>query len=263
VRCGAARVSSIDVSDAFHHVADAREEANDVRAVASNRLARLLIADFRPTRLGVRMALADQQIEICAEAGDVAQAIAEAEREQPDMCLVGSNLPGGGMTAVRGIQAVAPDATIIVLAAAGDPGELLTAVRAGAIGYVPGTTTGEQLCRACQAALAGEAVVPRSMVRTLIGELQTASALVAGDVTGRQAQVLDLLRAGDSPAEIAQRLEVSPVTVRRHISDLVRKLRLGDRSSLVSFERSIAAKTGARNGPNPGRNNGHAKPRCQ
>lgn len=241
-----------------------------MRAAAVNRPARLLIADFRPTRLGVRMALADQQIEICAEAGDVAQAIAEAQREQPDMCLVGSDLPGGGMAAVRGIQAVAPGATIIVLAAAGDPSELLTAVRAGAIGYVPNTTTGEQLRRACQAALAGEAVVPRSMVRTLIGELHTAAALVAGDVTGRQAQVLDLLRGGDSPAEIAQRLEISPVTVRRHISDLVRKLRLGDRSALVSLDRGSAANGGARNGSSPGRNNGHAggnnghaKPRCQ
>ena len=223
-----------------------------------NRPAKLLIADFRATRLGVRMALADQQIEICAEAGDVAQAIAEAQREQPDMCLIGSDLPGGGMAAVRGIQAVAPGATIIVLAAAGDPRELLMALRAGAIGYVPGTTTREQLRRACEAALAGEAVVPRSMVRTLIGELQTSAALVAGDVTSRQAQVLDLLRSGDSPAEIAQRLEISPVTVRRHISDVMRKLRLGDRGALVSFERGFAANTRARNGSSPGRNNGHA-----
>ena len=92
-----------------------------------NRPAKLLIADFPPTRLGVRMALADQQIEICAEAGDVAQAIAEAQREQPDMCLVGSDLPGGGMAAVRGIQAVAPGATIVVLAAAADPSELVMA----------------------------------------------------------------------------------------------------------------------------------------
>ena len=170
------------------------------------------------------MALADQQIEICAEAGDVAHAIAEAQREQPDMCLVGSDLPGGGLAAVRGIQTVAPGATVIVLAGAGDASELLMAVRAGAIGYVPGTTTREQLRRACQAALAGEAVVPRSMVRTLIGELHKSAALIAGDLTSRQAQVLDLLRRGDSPTEVAGRLDISPVTVRRHISDLVRKL---------------------------------------
>lgn len=145
-----------------------------------NRPAKLLIADFPPTRLGVRMALADERIEICAEAGDVAQAIAEAQRKQPDMCLVGSALPGGGMAAVRGIQAVARGATIVVLAAAADPSELLMAVRAGAIGYVPGTTTREQLRRACQAALAGEAVVPRSMVRTLIAELHSSAALGRG-----------------------------------------------------------------------------------
>jgi DNA-binding NarL/FixJ family response regulator len=180
------------------------------------------------------MALADQQIEICAEADDVAQAIAEAQRAQPDICLVGSDLPGGGMAAVQGIQAVAPDATIIVLAGIGDASELLMALRAGAIGYVPCTTTPEQLRRACQAALAGEAVVPRSMIRILMRELHTSAALVAGAVTSRQTQVLDLLTSGNSPADIARRLEISPVTVRRHVSDVVRKLGLEDRGALVS-----------------------------
>src|SRR5581483_9452733 len=141
--------------------------------------------------------------------------------------------------------------------------ELLMAIRAGAIGYVPGTTNREQLCRACHAALAGEAVVPRSMVATLMGELHTSAALVAGDVTGRQAQVLDLLRGGDSPAEIAQRLKISPVTVRRHISDLVRKLNLENRGALVRFDGRMAASAGAHHGPSPAGNNGHARPRRQ
>ena len=218
------------------------------------------------------MALTDQRFEICAEAGDVTQAIAEAQRAQPDICLVGSDLPGGGMDAVRGIQTVAPDATVIVLAGAGNASELLMAVRAGAVGYVPSTTTREQLCRACQAALAGEAVVPRSMVRALIGELHRSAALIAGDITSRQGQVLDLLRHGDTPAEIARHLEISPVTVRRHISDLLRKFGLEDRRALASLDLGIA-NAGVRHGSRPGGNgarhgsrphdNGQPKPRRQ
>ena len=196
------------------------------------------------------MALADQEVEICAEADEAAQAIAGATLTQPDFCLVGSELPGGGMAAVRAIHEAVPGAAIIVLAGMGDADELLIAVRAGAIGYLPGSITREQLCRAVQAVLAGEAVVPRSMVRSLIRELHTSAPVAAGDISTRQTQVLALLRRGQSPAEIARRLEISPVTVRRHMSDLVRKLGLENRWALLSFEPDIA-NVGTRPGPSP------------
>lgn len=197
----------------------------------------------------MRMALADQDVEVCAEADDAAQAIAKAKVGQPDICLVGSELPGGGMATVRGIHEAAPATAIIVLAGMGDASELLIALRAGAIGYVPGSITREQLGRVFQAVLAGEAVVPRSMVRNLICELRTSTALVAGEVSSRQAEVLDLLRRGHSPAEIAQSLGISPVTVRRHMSDLVRKLGLENRWALPSFAPSIAANGGTHLNP--------------
>ena len=186
------------------------------------------------------MALTDQEVDICAEAGGAAQAIAAAKLAQPDVCLIGSELPGGGTVAVRGIQEAAPGAVIIVLGGIGTTSELLMVLRAGAIGYVPGTITAEQLRRVFHAVLAGEAVVPRSMVRHLIRELHTSGALVVGQVTSRQAQVLDLLTLGHSPAEIAGRLDISPVTVRRHISDALRKLGLQDRRALMRFEPGIA-----------------------
>jgi DNA-binding NarL/FixJ family response regulator len=208
------------------------------------------------------MALADQEVDICAEADTAEQAIAGASLAQPDICLVGSELPGGGMAAVGGIHRATPRAAIVVLAGIGDAGELLTAIRAGAIGYVPGTITREQLRGVVQAVLAGEAVVPPSMVRILIRELHKSAAVGAGEVTSRQAQVLDLLRHGHSPAEIAGRLEISPVTVRRHMSDLVRKLGLEDRGGLIGFEPGIAA-NGARREPSATCNNGQATPQRQ
>jgi NarL family two-component system response regulator LiaR len=150
-----------------------------------------------------------------------------------------------------------------MLAGIGDESELLMAIRAGAIGYVPGTITREELRRAFQAALGGEAVVPPSMVLTLIRELQTTAALAAGAVTSRQADVLELLRRGHPPADIARRLEISPVTVRRHMSHLARKLGLEDRSVLKNFEPGFAANGGARSGPSATCNDGQGRPRRQ
>jgi DNA-binding NarL/FixJ family response regulator len=117
------------------------------------------------------MALADQEIELCAEADNAAQAIAKAKLAQPDICLVGSELPGGGMAAVQGLHEVSPSAAIIVLGSTGDESELLVAVRAGAMGCLPGTVTRSQIRRVFRAVIAGEAVVPHSMIRPLVREV--------------------------------------------------------------------------------------------
>jgi two-component system nitrate/nitrite response regulator NarL len=222
--------------------------------------ARVLIADFGVTRLGVRMALEDQDVEVCAESDDARQAILDAKQTQPDFCLVGWDLPGGGVTAIEGIVDAAPDSAVVVLAAARNVDQLLAAVRAGAIGYVPGSATAEQLHRVVQAVIAREAIVPRSMVRGLIAEIHSAAALVAGKVSAREGEVLKLLRRGHSTAEIAQLLDISPVTVRRHMSDLMRKLGADSRADLLRLGGGTAgANPGAR--PDEPTHRRHTKPR--
>jgi DNA-binding NarL/FixJ family response regulator len=193
----------------------------------------ILIADHAPTRLGARMALAGDAV-ICAEAGTAEEAIAEAKRAQPDVCLVGLDLPGGGINAVRGICAAAPDTAVIVLAGVSDVDDLLAAVRAGAVGYVPGDVNAERLRRIVRAVAEQEAAVPRSMVLDLLGELRIAES--AGDerMTAREAQILGMLRRGHSTSGIANRLAISPVTVRRHISEIVRKTGVSDRAGLLA-----------------------------
>ncbi len=193
---------------------------------------RLLIADHAPTRIGIRMAL-DPDIEICAEADDAKQAIRAAMREQPDICLVGRDLPGDGVAAVRGICRAAPSAAVVMIAEVPDVDDLLDAVRAGAIGYVPDGLDAERLRRVIRAVAAKEAAVPPQMVMELLMELR-GNGVGAEALTGREAQVLGMLRRGNSTAAIAQRLEIAPVTVRRHISELVHKLGVGDRSELIA-----------------------------
>lgn len=193
-------------------------------------VARLLIADNEAIRQGIRIAVGDE-IEICAEAGDCEHAIRAAMREQPDVCLVGRDIPGGGLNAVRGVSRAAPEAAVLLLADLVDADEMLECIRAGAVGYVPGGLDRGRLARVIQALAANEAVVPRSMVLELILELRGGG--VGGEhLTAREAQVLRLLRRGHSTAEIAQRLGITPVTVRRHISTLMNKLGVDDRSML-------------------------------
>jgi DNA-binding NarL/FixJ family response regulator len=193
--------------------------------------AQLLIADDAPTRLGVRIAL-DSLGLVCAEAETADQAVAEAELNQPDVCLVGLGIPGGAISAARRISAVVPTARIIVLAASEDPEDLLGCIRAGAIGYVPRGTDQAALVRIVKCVLAGQAAIPRSMVMVLVRELREPR---SGDevLTAREAQVLAMLKRGDSTVVVAQRLAISPVTVRRHVSPLVRKLGSKNREALV------------------------------
>ena len=191
---------------------------------------RLLIADHAATRLGIRMSLGEE-VDVCSEVGDAEQAIRAAKREQPDICLVAREISGDWLAAVRGICRAAPNAAVVVLAQVRQADDMLQAVRAGAIGYVPGVLGAHQLKRMTAAVAANEAVVPRSMVLELVLELR-AGGTGADSLTGRESQVLGMLRRGQTTAKIAQQLEIAPVTVRRHISELVHKLGVEDRSAL-------------------------------
>jgi NarL family two-component system response regulator LiaR len=193
---------------------------------------RLLVADRAATRLGIRMAL-DGEVVVCAEVDDAEQAIRAAKREQPDVCLIGSELACDGLSALQGICRAAPGAAVVVLAADPDPQDLLDCARAGAVGYVPGAVDGPGLRRIVRAVSDNEAAIPRAMVLELLLELRTSASSGAG-LTSRESEVLGMLRRGYTTAEVATRLRIEPVTVRRHISELVHKLGVENRSGLVS-----------------------------
>ena len=202
-----------------------RAEAN------TERIMNLLIVDNAPTRAGIRIALGESVI-VCAEEGEPEGAIRAAKREQPDVALIGREIKGDWRAAVRGVCRAAPMCSVVVLAQAGDADDMLESVRAGAVGYVPGPLDAERLRRVFRALGGSEAVVPRSMVIELLSELRDARSTENG-LTGREAQVLGMLRRGHSTAWIAERLQIAPVTVRRHISELVHKLGVESRSDLI------------------------------
>ncbi len=194
---------------------------------------RALVADNAPTRYGVRMAL-DGLASICAEASDRKGAVEAAETHRPDVCLIGRSLPGGGIKAVREISERVPAAAIVVLADRPEIDDLLMALRAGAIGYMPVGFEPAQLRRAIVAVRSEQAAIPRSMVRELVDEIRSFDRVLQGQLTLRERQVLAMVRRGDSTARIAQHLDISPITVRRHISVLVRKAGVAGRAELVA-----------------------------
>ncbi len=192
---------------------------------------KLLIVDNAPIRAGIRMALGSD-VTVCGEESEPEQAIRAAKREQPDVALIGREISGDWRATVRGVCRAAPLCAVVVLAQSGDADDMLESVRAGAVGYVPGVLDAERLRRVFRALSGSEAVVPRAMVIELLTELRGAHSSDHG-LTSREAQVLGMLRRGHSTAWIAERLQIAPVTVRRHISELVHKLGVESRSDLI------------------------------
>ena len=168
--------------------------------------------------------------EVCAEASSGQEAIRAAKREQPDLCLVGRELCGDRLRVVQGICRAAPRAAVVILAEDHDIDDFLDSICAGAVGYVPEAVDAERLRLVVRAIAAREAVVPRSMVLELVLQLQRSR----DGLTARECQVCALLRRGHTTTEIARRLDISSITVRRHISALVHKLGVEDRAALTS-----------------------------
>jgi DNA-binding NarL/FixJ family response regulator len=132
---------------------------------------------------------------------------------------------------VRRIKERCPAAAVLVVAPELDQEGLLAAVRAGADGFIPEALGASGLVRAVEVALAGDAVIPRAGVTTLIDQLRGGAqepTEVDGlplQLTRREADVLARSRAGMTPKEIAHELDLSDITVRRHLSSVARKAR--------------------------------------
>ena len=202
---------------------------------------RVLIADdHAPVRAGVRRALERGGLAVCAECATADEAISRAEAERPDVCLLDLNMPGDGLTAAREISSRLPQTTILMLTVSDDERDLLAALESGAAGYLLKGIDPLRLPFAVLGAVAGDAVIPREMAARSIRPFRDGDperrALVEStpeELSSREWDVLDLLRLGHSTGEIAAELQISAITVRRHVSEIVRKLGVEDRESAV------------------------------
>jgi DNA-binding NarL/FixJ family response regulator len=204
---------------------------------------RVLVADDHlGVRAGTRMALEDGGFSVCAEAHDRASAVAQTLATRPDVCLLDVMMPGGGIEAAAEIAAQLPDVAIVMFTVSDSDDHLFDAIRAGASGYLLKDMDPDRLPAALSGVLTGEAAFPRRLVIRVVEEFSERQRrrvpLPAGgraELTGREWETLELLRAGNTTAATARRLGISEVTVRRHVSEAVRKLKVDDRAAALDL----------------------------
>jgi DNA-binding NarL/FixJ family response regulator len=198
------------------------------------------------TRAGVRLALAAPDVDVCAEAESVPDLIAAVQRTQPDVCIVDGELSDSPVRTAAEIMARVPSVAIVLLTDEVSETEFLGAVRVGVAGYLHKGISPAALSNVVRAVANGEPAIPRSLVVSLINgyrqrpargplDMPTPRGM---DLTSREWEVLDFMRDGLSTRQIADRLLISEVTVRRHISSVLKKLNVTTRTDAVKLLQS-------------------------
>lgn len=205
----------------------------------------VLLADAQaPARAGIKRAIEPHGLRVVAEAANAEDALRLAEAWRPAVCVVAVGLPGHGIEAARRIKESLPETKIVMMTVTENEEDLLTALRAGADGYLLMSTPADRLPHAILGVVQGEAALPRKLTARLITEfrergtrrrLTVPSTGVEVELTAREFEVLGRLRRGDRTAEIAARLGISEVTVRRHVASVLHKLRMPNRRSAVDL----------------------------
>jgi DNA-binding NarL/FixJ family response regulator len=203
----------------------------------------LIADDHARTRALLRDALEENgDFTVCALAADAETAVALEARHHPDVCLLDINMPGNGIWAARQVTTRRPDALVVMLTVSRQDDDLFDALRAGASGYLLKGSGEEGIGENLHRVLHGEAVLPGTLVARLVEEFRDREARrvaigegVVARLTGREWDVLELMRTGASTREISDRLFVSETTVRTHVSAILRKLGVRDRQEAVDL----------------------------
>jgi DNA-binding NarL/FixJ family response regulator len=219
----------------------------------------MTVSDRSETATPVRVLLADDQrlvreslatllgllggIELLATASDGEEALALAEEHRPQIVLMDLRMPRlDGIEATRRLREEHPEIQVIALTTYADDESVLGALRAGARGYLTKDASGDDIRAAIFTVAAGDAAldpaVQHHVVAALAGEPPTptrAAPELPDDLTPREAEVLALIAEGLTNAEIADRLVVSPTTIKSHINHLFAKAGLRDRAQAVNY----------------------------
>jgi DNA-binding NarL/FixJ family response regulator len=208
--------------------------------------ARVVVADDQTVvREGIVMLLGLLPgVEVVGAAGDGEEAVQLVGELAPDVVLMDLRMPRcDGVEATRRIRSQYPRTQVVVLTTYADDESLFPALRAGARGYLTKDAGGDEIVKAVESVLSGDAGLSPSVQRRLLERLsqpeqppESAPADVAPDgLTARETEVLVLIADGLSNQEIARRLHVSTATVKTHINNLFAKTGLKDRAQAVRY----------------------------
>lgn len=204
----------------------------------------LLAYDQAPVRVGIRRAIEPHGLQVVGESASASEALRMALALRPEVCVLSVELPDNGIEAARLIKQALPATKIVMMTASPREEDLFGALRAGADGYLLMSTSASRLPHALRGVVNGEAALPRRMTARLIQEFRERGAkrrvnLPAGageaELTAREFEVLTRLRRRERTAEIAARLGISEVTVRRHVSSVLRKLGMPNRRAALEI----------------------------
>jgi len=197
----------------------------------------VLIADDHPfVRHGLRTYLETlDDLEVVGEASDGAEAVELAGRLLPDVVLMDLVMPElDGVEATRAIRAASPATKVIVLTSFDDDEKVFPAIKAGAAGYLLKDVRPAELAEAVRKASRGEALLAPSVAARLMQEVSGDRPAATG-LTDRELEVLRLIARGMSNKVIARELVVSEKTVKTHVSNILAKLHLADRTQAALY----------------------------
>lgn len=194
--------------------------------------------DHAPIRGRIRDALEAGGCTVLGEGASADDAIRLALEHRPDVVLLDIHMPGSGIHAAQEIGRALPETAIVMLTQSREDDDLFDSLRAGASGYLLKDTDPARLAETLRGVLAGEAAMPRRLVARILDEFRAPtkkrflrSTPAAARLSTREWEVMELLGEGLSTEEVANRLFLSPTTVRVHVSTVLKKLRVKDRES--------------------------------
>ena len=191
----------------------------------------LIVDDHAVVRQGLRMFLGlDPELEVVGEAGDGVEALEAAERLEPDVVLIDLVMPRlDGIEALRRLRERLPSARAIVLSSFVDDDKLFPAVRAGAAGYLLKDVQPQDLVEAIRTVHRGGALLHPQVAARLLEEM------TEDPLTPREREVLVLIGRGMANKVIARELSLSEKTVKAHVSSILSKLGLTDRTQAALY----------------------------
>ncbi len=201
----------------------------------------MLVDDHDVVREGLRALLGRRDgFSVVAEAGTVAQSIAEAERAQPDVIIMDVRLPdGSGIEACREIRQTRPDTKVIILTSYADEEAVFASILAGASGYLLKQTRGTQLSDAIDAVARGESLLDPAVTAKVMERVRNANERKKDDplanLTEQEHKILLLIAEGKTNKEIAEEVFLSDKTVKNYVSNILSKLNLRRRSEAAAF----------------------------
>jgi RNA polymerase sigma factor (sigma-70 family) len=202
----------------------------------------LVAEDSRAFRDGLRdLFKAAPDMALVGEAVNGLEAIDQAKRVQPDVILMDLHMPElNGIEATRRILKTSPHIAILVLTMYDDDDSVFAAMRAGARGYLLKGALKNEILRAIRGVAAGEAIFGPAIAQrmmTYFSQMPPAAASAFPELTEREQEVLLLIAQHRSNQEIAQQLQISPKTVRNHVSNIFAKLQVADRAEAITRAR--------------------------